>query len=690
MKRLLQFLLLLVLSVFSYCSSRAQAIEVIDPACSAPGRGSAVWAARAKVDQQIRSNRRHALRPENLSPTTLGLNWSAQARLPQLLLRGPAGQAARVDSTTAIDPVAWQSLLTVNLAAAELSWIDSTADSATSRFYRLTPLADDPSLEEADDFLLLDHDGKARELFYPSNLKALVVATAGDSIDQLDTVIAVLSPLAQTYGTNEVQYWVLLHDPAVKRSDVASRVQALGSNFPVMLDPEGWGARALHLTHAGEVTVIQPPTFTVAYRGQLDLPSATDAEPPHLSVALAGLTQGKPLNFLRTPLTGLKLAALSGETPSYSRDIAPIFHRHCAICHQPNDVAPFAMTNYDTVAGWAPAIKNALLSGEMPPWHVDPNYGQWSNNLALTPAAKSALLRWVDAGAPRGDGPDPLAEQPVPASFRKWPEELGPPDAIVTPGEQTVKLAGVEPYRYLFVHSPNSTNVWLRAAVILPSSPAVVHHYLVWPGRIGNLSTDPDVSTYGVSLAEYVPGVAPYIYPTDSGFQLTRSNWLTFNLHYTPNGVVTNDLPKLALWYHKAKPKKTYHLEGFGNDTFNIPPQDSEYRVQVAPAVTFDHSIRVHRLNPHMHLRGKRMKFEAVYPNGTREVLLSVPDYDFRWQVGYQLAEPKTLPAKTRIEITGAFDNSAQNLANPDPTASVTWGDQTFREMFVGFIDYVD
>jgi hypothetical protein len=270
-----------------------------------------------------------------------------------------------------------------------------------------------------------------------------------------------------------------------------------------------------------------------------------------------------------------------------------------------------------------------------------------------------------------------------------WPAELGPPDALVTPGMQSINLFGLEPYRYLPVRAPNTSNVWLRAAIILPSSAPIVHHYLVWTGTNITSASPSGISLYNDGLATYVPGMRPYIYPSDSGFLLTKSNWLTFNLHYTPNGETTNDLPTLALWYHKTKPAKTYHNPGITNPFFSIPPGDPEFPVQALP-FTLDHSIRVHRLNPHMHLRGKRMSFEVVYPNGTHEMLLSVPDYSFKWQNGYELAEPKTLPAGTRFVISGAFDNSPENVANPDPTATVYWGDQTSSEMFVGFIDYVD
>src|SRR5262249_9728106 len=160
-------------------------------------------------------------------------------------------------------------------------------------------------------------------------------------------------------------------------------------------------------------------------------------------------------------------------------------------------------------------------------------------------------------------------------------------------------------------------------------------------------------------------------YPPDAGMYLTRSNWLTFNLHYTPYGRETNDQPVLALWYHRATPPKTYTWFGLANKEFSIPPGAADHQVQVT--WTPPKRIEIHRLNPPMHLRGKRMRFEVRYPEGVRETLLSVPDYAFNWQVGYTLATPRVIPAGSQIIVSGAFDNSSQNLANPDPTARVRW-----------------
>jgi hypothetical protein len=655
-----------------------------------PSRASVVAAARANFAQRRFFEQRHPYAQQSSALPTIGLDWDFHNNAAHLLLDGPIGQAVRVDATTGLGIDAWQPFLTVRLPEQGLDWgldwVDSMQNSFSSRFYRLNVPPEDPALELVDDFLLLDQDGKAHELFYPNNLKALAIVAAGDSVQQLNPFLAALKPFIQAYPNTSAQIWLVLNDPAAERTNVSAIVKAAGLSLPILLDPEGWGTRSMGFTHAGEVVVVQPPAFTVAYRGQLDL---TSVDQPYFSAAFSGLVLTNAHPFLRTPLTGALLTAADAAVPEYSREIAPLFRQYCTICHRPNDVAPFAMTNYDVITQYAPAIKTDLLNGQMPPWHADTAYGQWSNSLAMPPAARSTLLRWIAAGTPRGSGPDPLAELPLPPSYRVWPADLGPPDAIVTPGPQEVKAFGTEPYRYLPVRSPNPSNVWLRAAIILPTSPGIVHHYLVWVGtNILSASTN-GVSLYQDNLALYVPGMAPYLYPSDSGYSLGKSNWLTFNLHYTPNGLDTNDVPTLALWYHKSKPPKNYHSTSVSNGSFRIPPGNPEYAVQ-SDTWLLDHSIRLHRIYPHMHLRGKRANLEFVYPGGVRETILSVPDYDFRWQLGYEFAEPKLLPAGTQITMKGAFDNSAQNLANPNPAAFVKWGDQTSSEMFVGFIDYVD
>jgi hypothetical protein len=656
-----------------------------DPICGAPNSLEVVRAIRAQMAAEASAQRAPVLLPQALVLPRLSIEPPHALDPARLILGGAPGQTYHLEATTDPGSAKWSPWLSVVLGDQPLTWSDDSMRTTPFQFFRLR--AGDPgaSAESASNFRLLDQTGTARDLYYHTHLQAIAVLAAGTNLDSVVPSLRFLDDLARTY-TNKLQIWILLSDPAPIRSNVLARTTSLRINYPVLLDQYGLAARSVGLTRAGEVALVQPPAFTVAYRGEVAGPTQSNASQSFLGQALTSLTVTQALTFLRTPVNGPRLSPVDEETPDYARDIAPIFYQYCAICHRPNGVAPFALTNYSVVQRRTVLIKHALLSGKMPPWHADPEYGRFANDRSLPGNLKSALIRWIDAGAPRGQGSDPLAELPPPPAFDQWPAELGEPDALVTIPLQSIKATGSEPYRYIFVQSPNPSNVWLRAAIIRPSNYRAVHHYLVWLGQIGNGGSTNN-STYQSHIAEFVPGYQPLQLPADSGILLNRSNWLTFNLHYTPrDGVATNDQPVLALWYHQSRPPKTWGVAGAANNGFSIPPRASDYSVQAE--WYFSSPITVHRLNPHMHLRGKRMKYEVIYPGGARDVLLSVPDYDFGWQIGYVLAAPKALPAGSRVVASGAFDNSPQNLANPDPSATVGWGDQSWMEMFVGFIDF--
>lgn len=671
------------------CAFPVQATPPVDPICRSPNSLDLVQTLRQEAQSKMRYRPRlfSAKGPAaglELAPR-LSIARNDALAIPQLVLSGRAGQT--YDLQAASTPVgnSWQSILTVNLGAGPVVWDDELGGSAPFRFYRLRSSEPDVLGDSVSTFRLLDQQGIARDLYYHTHLSAMVVLAAGNDLTAVSPWTNILAEIAKLYASR-IQIWILHSERTASRSDVLAQARALDLSFPILADGSGLAAQSLGLTRAGEVAVVQPPLFTVAYRGAVGAAGVTTAAESYLGQALASLTADRPVTFRRTPTTGAALSHLGGKMPSYSTDVAPIFYKYCANCHLPNGVAPFALTNYSVVQEWAGSIKHALLSRRMPPWHADPEYGQFANDLSIPDESKATLIRWIDAGAPRGDGTDLLAELPSPQPFAGWPEELGKPDALVTIPRQSIKATGSEPYRYLFVQAPNPTNVWLRAAIIRPSNYKSVHHHLVWLGRAGN-SGSPDNSSYMPHIAEFVPGYEPRRFPPDAGVLLSRSNWLTFNLHYTPDGIETNDQPVLALWYHRSKPKKTWNLAAPLNDVFVIPSSAPDHPVQ-ATWTTPNTPIEIHRLNPHMHLRGKRMKFEVRYPNGVRETLLSVPDYDFNWQIGYTLAKPKSIPAGSQIIVSGAFDNSPQNLANPDPSASVRWGDQSWMEMFAGHIDY--
>ena len=245
-------------------------------------------------------------------------------------------------------------------------------------------------------------------------------------------------------------------------------------------------------------------------------------------------------------------------------------------------------------------------------------------------------------------GADPLAELPSPQPFARWPEELGEPDALVTVPVQSVKAIGVEPYRYIFIQGRiRPTCGFGRRSSVRPTTSRCITSSSGW---VASATVDrPIIPPTRVTSPAFVPGTSRSGSPGRRGV-LGRSNWLTFNLHYTPNGIATNDQPVLALWSHRSRPAKTWNLAAPLDSDLIIPPGADDHPVQ-ATWTTPNTPIEIHRLNPHMHLRGKRAKFEVRYPNGVREILLSVPDYDFNWQVGYTLAEPKSIPAGSQIIV---------------------------------------
>jgi hypothetical protein len=319
----------------------------------------------------------------------------------------------------------------------------------------------------------------------------------------------------------------------------------------------------------------------------------------------------------------------------------------------------------------------------MPPWHADPHYGNFVNDISLSPEQKATLIHWINEGAPRGDGPDPVAELfanggPPLIYPATWPVELGEPDYIVTIPEQSIPANGEVAYRYPTLAVDLPGDLWIRAAVVLPGNRKIVHHVLVSPGTEYSFLNQ---------IAGYAPGTKSGIYPSGSGARLRDVTHLSFQVHYETSGQPETDETKLGLYFHDTPPETTVRSAFPLTFFFTIPAGAKDYEPSNA-LQRFQQDSWLHSLQPHMHFRGARMKYEAVYPDGTSEILLNVPNYSFDWQTTYQLAQPKLMPAGTEIIISGAFDNSVLNHHNPDPGRLVTWGEQTTQEMFIGFLSY--
>ena len=363
---------------------------------------------------------------------------------------------------------------------------------------------------------------------------------------------------------------------------------------------------------------------------------------------------------------------------SYSDTIAPLLRDNCQECHQPGGIAPWAMTGYPMVRGFAPMIREVLRTGRMPPWHADPHVGTWKNDRGLSVEERQTLVHWVEAGAPRGTGPDRLAEAVETAP--EWP--LGEPDLIVEIPPFEVAASGIVEYQFPVVANPLDRDVWVRAMAIDPGVTEVVHHVLVGttdPGREAKYSGDSLMNNY---LGGYAPGTGAQVMPEGTGVFVPKDVAFLFQLHYTPYGRVVTDRTRMGLYFHDEPPANFLRHSVALDPTIRIPAHARDH--EESAYFEFYRDAVLYQVLPHSHYRGKSSTFTLQYPDGEEELILSVPNYDFNWQRGYEFVEPRLLPAGTRLIHTTVYDNSVQNPGNPDPTRDITWGLYSDDEMLYG------
>jgi hypothetical protein len=328
----------------------------------------------------------------------------------------------------------------------------------------------------------------------------------------------------------------------------------------------------------------------------------------------------------------------------------------------------------------AAMIREVVADRRMPPWHADPHIGRFENDRSLSARERATLLAWVDRGAPLGDPGD----LPAPKTFPDgW--SIGTPDTIIAmPESYTVPAEGVVAIQQFRVKTGLTEAKWVQAAEVQPGDRAVVHHIFVYVDK-----PDPDPSNRKkdwTCLVGYAPGDMPEVFPPGVAKRIPAGSDLLFEVHYTPIGRLRFDRSRVGLIFAREPVRHEAITTGIPQRALRIPPGAPNYELRASH--TFPRDVRLLSLMPHMHLRGKDFRYTAHYPDGRSEDLLSVPAFDFAWQSVYRLAEPKRLPRGTRIDCLAHYDNSSANPANPDPTRTVTWGDQVWDEMMIGFVDY--
>jgi len=405
----------------------------------------------------------------------------------------------------------------------------------------------------------------------------------------------------------------------------------------------------------------------------------------------------------RSRIAGAMLAlalAAGGQAPTFYRDVLPILQQHCQTCHRAGEIGPMPLVTYAQVKPFAQKIATRTAARSMPPWFADPAVGHWANDPSLSAAEIRTLAAWAAAGAPAGDA----RQAPLP---RPWTTgwNIAPPDRVFTmPQAVTIPARGEVEYTYEIVPTGFTTGRWVRMAEIRPSSPAHVHHAVVYvrpPGSawlhgapvgraftasemVGHAATSAALWTDSEILLVYAPGSAPDRWPETMGKYIPAGSDLVFQMHYTSNGHAAADQTSLGLVFDRRPPAERVLTLQLTNDHFVIPPGVPNYRVEVHGTLPGDATLL--SFFPHMHLRGKKFEYNLVSATGAITPLLRV-NYNFYWQRSYRLAAPLPLKAGTELQAVGWYDNSAGNPHNPDATVAVHWGDQTSDEMMVGFFD---
>ncbi|GMU92950.1 MAG: hypothetical protein AMXMBFR4_20080 [Candidatus Hydrogenedentota bacterium] len=545
----------------------------------------------------------------------------------------------------------------------------------------------------ASNFRLEDHAGASHELYRLSDAKAVVLFFHGNGCPIVRKSVAELRAIRDEYAPQGVTFWFINGNADDRRAEVVKEAAEFGIDFPILMDSAQLVTRDLGTTRTAEAVVLNPRGWRIEYRGAVDDRLDYGVEKPQatsrwLRDALDAVLAGDRPQITQTETRGCRIDLLrEPKRTSYAKHIAPLLQKKCASCHVEGHIGPFAMDSYEKVAGRKRMIREVLMTKRMPPWHADPHSGEFANDSSLDREELRSLIAWIDAGAPRGDGEDPLLQLAGADASEYWP--MGQPDLVFEmPRSFTVPASGVVDYQYFRVRYTGAEDIWVRGADILPGNRAVLHHALIfinYPDRLKSLEPDFEGGLDGF-FAGYVPGMLNDFYPKDTGKFVPAGSEFVFQMHYTTNGRSETDRSKLGLYVAKKKPKREFFTRAAANTDFEIPPNSPDSETE--STYDFTHDVLLYEMGPHMHYRGKRFQYHVKYPDGRSELLLSVPNYDFNWQTMYRLKEPKRIPAGSQLYCVGAFDNSASNPHNPDPNRWIYFGEQSFEEMFIGYMGY--
>jgi peroxiredoxin len=546
--------------------------------------------------------------------------------------------------------------------------------------------------DRISDFSLIDHNGRFHQVSRYADHDAIVLFAHEDSRD-VRRAARDLQKLVEQFNEDNISFFMIDSTGASNKSEMREVAADAKISLPILMDDTQLVAEELGITRSTDVIIIVPKAQEVVYRGALNNrfaegSRARRASEHYVADALDAILAGEEITGEQLASKGnaIEFAARDNhaESLSYASDIAPILEQRCVSCHMEGGIAPFAMSSHQMIQGWSPMIREVIYTKRMPPGQIDNDFVEDFHNVSFISIEESQkLVHWIDNGSQNKDGIDPLAA--LRPKLVKW--NYGEPDIVIPIPPQQIPSTGVQEYRNLQVPLNITEDIWVKAVEFVPGDPTVLHHIIAFaygPNGINEF----EILNQGIGLGAYAPGNSINTYPENSGFPLKAGGGLMLQMHYTVTGKEAVDASEIGLYLWDEPPARQI-LGGSAADLdIYIPPFEAGH--EMIATKKFRKDAYLSMLGPHMHYRGYDANFKLVFPDGREQEILNVPNYQFNWQKVYDFKEPIFLPAGTEMVYRATFDNSAMNPFNPDPSAEITWGEQTWQEMFFGFFRYVD
>lgn len=542
---------------------------------------------------------------------------------------------------------------------------------------------------------LTDYQGKDWNTSDFQNQKGVVFAFLGTQCPLAKLYSVKLVSLAKKYESRGIRFVAVDSNIQDSLAEMAAHAKKFEMTIPFLKDPDQRWADELGATRTPEVCLLDSNGI-LRYRGRIDDQYGigyTKEKPSDLYLidAIESVLAGREVEPALVSAPGCLIgrgrrdkadASDEEKTITYSNQVSRILQNRCVSCHREDEIGPMDLSNYDDAAAWADMILEVVNEGRMPPWHASPDHGHFANDRRMTQEEIDILNQWVEQGLARGD----TSAAPEPLKVTKGWQLPREPDLVVEMASRPFKVpaSGDVRYQYFLADPGFDKDVWVNGMEIVPGNRAVVHHVLVFL-RDKNDKSGRDLHGERSFLAGYVPGTRVDFMPEGMAKRIPSGSQLVFQVHYTPIGTEQTDLSKIGFWYMDST-KITHEVQTTSavQTAFRIPPRADNYRTTALLPEALP-ECQLLSMSPHMHLRGKAFRYTVIAPSGKREIVLDIPQYDFNWQTEYRLQIPQALEEGSRIYCEATFDNSDKNLNNPNPDATVTWGDQTYEEMMIGY-----